>query len=238
MGTGFIVLEDFWSESELEEWRSAVEAAVAERPRRWKFPRLGQEDTVNEGAAEAEPDSFYENVFVQRINLWATNQRIKDLWLKYGNEVGRVAAVLEGVDGYRIWHDQALVKEGWANPTTLHVDNPFCARFPPRSHPPPDDAPLRAGSFSSPHAASIWMALDDVDEHNGALYFLPGSHKTIEAAERLKHERDNVTAATTPCKRRRSLPFLAASPKGVAPAQTRPVPSARTWARYSRRIRA
>ena len=127
LATGFIVLEDFWSESELEEWRSAVAAAVEERPRRWKFPRLGQEDIVNEGAAGAEPDTFYENVFVQRINLWATNQRIKDLWLTYGNEIGRVASALEGVDGYRIWHDQALVKEGWGNPTTLHVDDPFCA---------------------------------------------------------------------------------------------------------------
>ena len=175
---GFIVIENFWSLAELEEWRSAVDEAVEERPRAWKFPRLGQEDIVNEGA-DGSGDSFYENVFVQRINLWATNQRIKDLWIKYGQEVGRVAAVLEGVDGIRIWHDQALFKEPWANPTTLHVDNPFWA-------------------FSNPHACSIWMPLDDVDEQNGALFFLPGSHKFIEHRERKKHEAANVTAASTP----------------------------------------
>ena len=152
--------------------------AVEERPRQWKFPRLGQEDIVNEGAEEG-GDSFYENVFVQRINLWATNQRVKDLWLKYGQEIGRVAAVLEGVDGIRIWHDQALVKEPWANPTTLHVDNPFWP-------------------FSSPNACSIWMPLDDVDEQNGALFFLPGSHRFIQQRERAKHDAANVTAATTP----------------------------------------
>lgn len=175
---GFIVLDNFWTPAELEEWRSAVDEAVAERPRSWKFPRLGQEDIVNEGA-DSSGDSFYENVFVQRINLWATNQRIKDLWIKYGQEIGRVAALLEGVDGIRIWHDQALVKEPWANPTTLHVDNPFWP-------------------FSSPHACSIWMPLDDVDEQNGALFFLPGSHKFIERREREKHEAANVSAATTP----------------------------------------
>jgi hypothetical protein len=207
---GFIVIDDFWTPAELEEWRAAVEEvshrrccslrsatcsppagaaddtplsltrmqAVEERPRQWKFPRLGQEDIVNEGAEEG-GDSFYENVFVQRINLWATNQRVKDLWLKYGQEIGRVAAVLEGVDGIRIWHDQALVKEPWANPTTLHVDNPFWP-------------------FSSPNACSIWMPLDDVDEQNGALFFLPGSHRFIEQRERAKHDAANVTAATTP----------------------------------------
>ena len=69
---GFIVLHDFWSAAELEEWRQATEEAVQERPLCWKFPRQNQEDTTNVDR------DYYDNVFIQRINLWATNQRMKD----------------------------------------------------------------------------------------------------------------------------------------------------------------
>jgi ectoine hydroxylase-related dioxygenase (phytanoyl-CoA dioxygenase family) len=65
---------------------------------------------------------------------------------------------LAGVDGIRIWHDQALIKQPWANPTAWHLDNPYW-------------------SFHSRHAISIWVALDDATLENGCLYFLPGTHK-------------------------------------------------------------
>lgn len=101
---GFIVLHEFWTPAELDEWREATEEAVSERPLDWKFPRQNQEDVTNVDR------DYYDNVFIQRINLWATNQRMKDTWLKFGRDVGRIAAALEGVPGYRIWHDQALIK--------------------------------------------------------------------------------------------------------------------------------
>ena len=62
-------------------------------------------------------------------------------------------------DGIRIWHDQALIKEPWANPTGWHLDNPYW-------------------SFSSRDAISIWVALDDATRDNGCLYFIPGTHQT------------------------------------------------------------
>ena len=74
------------------------------------------------------------------------------------SRLGEMAAALAGVDGIRIWHDQALIKEPWANPTAWHLDNPYW-------------------SFSSRNAISIWVALDDATLHNGCLYFLPGTHK-------------------------------------------------------------
>ena len=97
---GFLQLDDFWSPEELEEWRSVTEEAVEERPLEWKFPRQNQEDVTN-----VERD-YYDQVFIQRINLWATNERMKELFLRFGSDIGRIAAALEGVDGYRIWHDQ------------------------------------------------------------------------------------------------------------------------------------
>ena len=41
---------------------------------------------------------------------------------------GQMAADLAGVEGIRIWHDQALIKEAWANPTAWHLDNPCSGR--------------------------------------------------------------------------------------------------------------
>src|SRR5690606_29658185 len=72
--------------------------------------------------------------------------------------IGRMATELTGNEGFRVWHDQALYKAPWANPTAWHTDNPYW-------------------SFSSPDSTSIWIALDDVDCQNGCLYFIPGSHK-------------------------------------------------------------
>jgi ectoine hydroxylase-related dioxygenase (phytanoyl-CoA dioxygenase family) len=68
---------------------------------------------------------------------------------------------LTGEDGVRIWHDQTLIKEAWANPTAMHIDNPNWG-------------------YSSHGATSIWVALDDATEANGCLYFIRGSHKDGE----------------------------------------------------------
>src|SRR3546814_13723575 len=73
--------------------------------------------------------------------------------------IGKMAADLAGADGIRIWHDQALIKRPWANPTSWHLDTPFW-------------------SFSDRRALSIWVALDDATLENGCLFFIPGSHKT------------------------------------------------------------
>ncbi len=72
--------------------------------------------------------------------------------------IGRMATELAQTDGMRVWHDQALIKQPWANATAWHHDNP-------------------KWSFYSPDAISIWIALDDATAHNGCLYFLAGSHK-------------------------------------------------------------
>ena len=76
--------------------------------------------------------------------------------LMHDERLGRLAATLAGVDGIHIWHDQALIKEPFANPTSLHRDVPYW-------------------SFDSHQAISIWVALDDATVQNGCLYFLPGS---------------------------------------------------------------
>jgi phytanoyl-CoA hydroxylase len=142
---GFLVILDFLSQEELAVWREHVDDAVARRQ-----DRKLADDRWRSG------DSYYDNVFIQRINLWQDHEGMRRLMLDA--RLGQIAAQLAGVDGIRIWHDQALIKPPWGNPTAWHLDNPYW-------------------SFSSRDAISIWVALDDATLENGCLYFMPGTHK-------------------------------------------------------------
>ncbi len=151
--SGFIVIENFLSEEELEHWRKTVTKAVTERAG-IKIPgkeiTIGQADGINEDA------DYFGKVFDQLLNLWQTDKDVKEIMLD--ERLGKMAAQLAGVDGIRIWHDQALIKRPWANPTSWHLDTPFW-------------------SFSDRNAISIWVALDNATLENGCLFFIPGSHK-------------------------------------------------------------
>lgn len=142
---GFIVVDDFLDSDELSTWRRYVDEAVTARQDR----KLANSDAPS-------GDSYYDKVFTQRLNLWMDHDGVRELMVDV--RLGRMAAELARVDGIRIWHDQALIKEPWANPTGWHLDNPYW-------------------SFSSQQSISIWVALDDVTRDNGCLYFLPGTHK-------------------------------------------------------------
>jgi phytanoyl-CoA hydroxylase len=153
---GFLSVPEFLGERELDRWREVVEAALSARgSQRLSF-------APNEGPGgvftwrSPEDQEYYEGVFTQRINLWQTNEVVKSLM--FNEALARFAGNLAGVDGLRIWHDQALVKEPYGNPTGFHLDVPNW-------------------SFTSPDAITIWVALDDATLENGCLYYVPGSHK-------------------------------------------------------------
>lgn len=144
---GYVVIEDFLTVEELEHWRECVDEAVEKRANH-RFANSDEEE---------DPDSYYTSVFIQRVNLWQDNEKMRDLMLDA--RLGKMATELSGVEGIRIWHDQALIKQPWGNPTGWHLDNPYW-------------------SFSSHNAISMWVALDDATLENGCLYFVPGTHKT------------------------------------------------------------
>lgn len=150
---GFVVIDDFLDPEELTHWQHTVTSAVARR-NGIKIPgksiKTGQDDGINEDA------DYFGNVFDQLINLWQTDEALKELILD--ERIGRMAATLAGTDCVRVWHDQALIKKPWANPTAWHLDTPYW-------------------SFDHPEALSIWIALDDATLENGCLFFIPGSHK-------------------------------------------------------------
>ncbi len=148
---GYLLIENFLNESELTFWREAVTEAMEERQGR-KMPgsdvMVGGDDGINKDS------DYFARVFDQMLNLWQTNDKIKQIMLD--NKLGKMVADLAGWEGTRIWHDQALVKRPWANPTSWHLDTPFW-------------------SFSDRRALSVWVALDDATLENGCLYFIPGS---------------------------------------------------------------
>ncbi|CAF3647293.1 unnamed protein product [Rotaria sp. Silwood1] len=153
---GYHVVPDLLSPSQLEQWRTIIFGAVKDRAeRKYKLPTVNEEDHTNVDF------DYYDNVFTQRINLWQTHNSVKELLLQSGNVIGKIAAELEGIDCARIWCDQALIKEPFANPTSWHFDVTYW-------------------SFTSLHAISVWIALDDSTLENGCMYFMPGSHKIVE----------------------------------------------------------
>ena len=149
---GFLVIEDFLSPQELDFWRDALNEAVAKRNGN-KMP--DRKEVYGKG--DDADKSYYDNVFDQLINLWVDNDKMKQIMLD--ERLGKMAAQLSGADCIRIWHDQALIKKPWANPTSWHLDTPYW-------------------SFSDRRALSIWVALDDATYENGCLFFIPGSYHT------------------------------------------------------------
>jgi ectoine hydroxylase-related dioxygenase (phytanoyl-CoA dioxygenase family) len=113
----------------------------------------GKWNLTNQG----DPDSYYAQVFTQCLKLADTHPGMHEIM--HDPRLGEMAAKLAGVQGIRIWHDQALYKPPFGNPTAWHLDVPYW-------------------SFSSRDALSIWVALDDATLGNGCMWYVPGSHKT------------------------------------------------------------
>jgi phytanoyl-CoA hydroxylase len=104
-----------------------------------------------------DPDAYYSQVFVQCVRLADTHAGMAELMLDA--RLGEAAGTLAGVNGIRIWHDQALFKQPYGNPTGWHLDNPYW-------------------SFYSKNAISLWVALDRATLANGCLWYIPGTHRT------------------------------------------------------------
>jgi phytanoyl-CoA hydroxylase len=124
----------------------------------------------------AQPGTPRTEVFTQRMQLRTTNADVQRL--VEDPQIGRLVAELEGVDAVRIYLDQALAKEPYSMPTQYHLDLPWWA-------------------FDSPHACTIWVALEDSTLENGCLYFLPGSQHLGLGAVFAAHP--DIATSPTPC---------------------------------------
>ena len=107
-------------------------------------------------AREVGEKTTYEQSFVQCMRLWETNEIVRDLSCDPG--LAGIGAQLLGVDGLHLWQDQALYKESGGRETDAHQDQTFW---------PIGDADL----------ISAWIPFDAVTFENGAMAYVPGSHK-------------------------------------------------------------
>ncbi|MFB5661078.1 phytanoyl-CoA dioxygenase family protein [Alteribacillus sp. HJP-4] len=102
-------------------------------------------------------DGAYYKVLNQKVNTWRDHGGMARYVLS--ERLAGIADQLSGNKGIRLFHDHALWKmPNDSKETPWHQDYPYW--------------PLTEAG-----ALSIWLTLDDVDEQNGCMKFLPGSHR-------------------------------------------------------------
>jgi len=144
---GFLSYPGFLNPAEVEELKAAALNAIA---------TMGKHKVAAGGANLMEEDDYSSKVFTQRLNLWRINDTAKNYML--APALGKMICQLANVPAFRVWHDQALIKEPYGNPTGWHLDNPYW-------------------SFYSPDSISIWIALEEATLMNGCMCFVPGTHR-------------------------------------------------------------
>ncbi len=137
---GHCVVRALCSPEEVAAIRPAVEAAAARR---------------TAGVAPLEERDTYGRAFLQAMNLWRLDDAIRTF--VFDPRFARTAASLMGVDGVRLYHDQALIKEAGGGPTPWHQDQ-------------------RYWPLDTTHTVTMWMPLADVPAEVGSMTFASGSH--------------------------------------------------------------
>ncbi len=138
--TGHIYLPSVASREEVAAYRPSIQAIV-ERYKAHTRP-LEERDT-------------YGKAFLQIGNLWRDDAAVARFVL--ARRFGKIAADLMGVDGVRLYHDQALFKEPGGGPTPWHQDQGYW--------------PL-----DSDKTITLWMPLVDIGAASGTMTFASGSH--------------------------------------------------------------
>jgi hypothetical protein len=98
----------------------------------------------------------YGKAFIQIGNLWTQHEDLARFTL--AKRFAKIAAELMGVDGVRIYHDQALFKEPGGGHTPWHQDQIYW---------PLDTA----------NTITMWMPLVPISEEVGSMTFASGTHK-------------------------------------------------------------
>jgi ectoine hydroxylase-related dioxygenase (phytanoyl-CoA dioxygenase family) len=104
----------------------------------------------------------YGKAFLQIFNLWREDENIKEFIMS--RRLGQIAAELMQADGARIYHDQALFKEGGGGITPWHADQYYW--------------PLETDK-----TVTAWIPLQEIPLEMGPLEFSAGSHAIIEGRE-------------------------------------------------------
>ncbi len=138
---GHTVVRGLLSADELSVYRPAIEQAAHRHA--WERRPLDERDT-------------YGKAFLQVPNLWQHDPLVHQFVI--ARRFASVAAQLLGVEGVRLYHDQALFKEPGGGHTPWHQDQHYW--------------PLDTDS-----TVTMWMPLVDVPLEIGGMTFASGSHR-------------------------------------------------------------
>ncbi|HEX9958468.1 MAG TPA: phytanoyl-CoA dioxygenase family protein [Fibrella sp.] len=119
-------------------------------------------EKMNTGTTTLNERDTYGKAFLQLFNLWRENDDVKTF--VFSKRLAKIAADLMQVDGVRMYHDQALFKEGGGGITPWHADQYYW--------------PL-----SSDRTVTAWIPLQEVPLPMGPLEFSAGSHRIVEGRE-------------------------------------------------------
>jgi len=106
--------------------------------------------------------STYGKAFLQLFNLWQEDEVVRELVLC--KRLAMIAANLMQVNGVRVYHDQALFKEGGGGITPWHADQYYW--------------PLETDK-----TVTAWIPLQATPLEMGPLEFSAGSHQIIEGRD-------------------------------------------------------
>ena len=115
-------------------------------------------DELNKDATPLEEKDTYGKAFLQLMNLWKEDNKIKELI--FSKRLAKIAANLMQVDGVRLYHDQALFKEAGGGITPWHADQFYW--------------PL-----TTDRTVTVWIPLQATPLEMGPLEFSAGSHKIV-----------------------------------------------------------
>ncbi len=118
--------------------------------------------TMNTVTASLEERDTYGRAFLQLFNLWREDEEVKAL--VFSKRLAKIASDLMQVKGVRLYHDQALFKEGGGGITPWHADQYYW--------------PL-----ASDKTVTAWIPLQETALDMGPLEFSAASHNIVEGRE-------------------------------------------------------
>jgi len=122
-------------------------------------------DQVNKMRTEEMPldeRDTYGKAFLQLFNLWRESDKVREL--VFSKRLAGIAAALMETEGARLYHDQALFKEGGGGITPWHADQYYW--------------PL-----STDRTITAWIPLQETPLEMGPLEFSAGSHVIVDGRE-------------------------------------------------------
>ena len=143
----FIKLKQVLSEEALQYFNEVISEQVA---------------LMNKEERALEERSTYGKAFLQLFNLWREHALVKEL--VFSKRIAQIASDLMEVNGVRLYHDQALFKEGGGGITPWHADQYYW--------------PL-----ATDKTVTAWIPLQATPLEMGPLEFSAGSHAIVEGRE-------------------------------------------------------